>query len=429
MRVRNGLRLTASLALAGVLGLAACAGGGETPKNDGPASLRMTIWTSNEAHLKLFNEIADEYKKSHPNVTEIKFDPLAFDTYTTTLTTQVAGGNAPDIAWIFENSAPDFVSSGALVPLDETLKKVDGYGFDDLTPATLSLWQKDSKLYAYPFSTSPFGVFVNNDLIKQAGQKTPAELIAAGQWNWDTALGTASAVNAATGKAGLVVRDWDYKAWDNLSTIFTGWGAKAWSEDGKTCGFNSPEMLSAMTTLHKAIFTGKALPGPGTTADFFAGDAAMTITQISRASLLKDGGFGWDLVPLPVGPKGEYAVVGQAGLGVLKQSKNAAVAADFLAFFTNPANSAKLAQFFPPPRKALLTAQTLAKTNPKLSPAQLQSVVIDGIAKGVVKPSHTGNAELSQQVRAALDPLWKADANVKSVLDGVCTKIQPLLAK
>ena len=35
-----------------------------------------------------------------------------------------------------------------------------------------------------------------------------------------------------------------------------------------------------MTFLHDAIFTDKAMPGPGTTADFFAGDAAMTITQI-----------------------------------------------------------------------------------------------------------------------------------------------------
>ena len=32
-------------------------------------------------------------------------------------------------------------------------------------------------------------------------------------------------------------------------------------------------------------------------------------------------------------------------------------------------------------------------------------------------------------VRAALDPLWKADADVRSVLGGVCSKIQPLLGK
>ncbi|MEU6076927.1 sugar ABC transporter substrate-binding protein [Micromonospora sp. NPDC047074] len=427
MRLGKGVRGVA-VALAGVLALSAC-GGGDEAGDKGPANLRMTIWSANEAHLKLFNEIADEYRKTHPDIASITFDPLPFENYTTTLTTQIAGGNAPDLAWVFENSAPDFVSSGALLPLDETLKKAEGYQYDDISPATLKLWQDGGKLYAYPFSTSPFGVFVNTDMVKKAGQKTPAELIAAGQWNWDNALAAAGATAASSGKAGLVIRDFDYKGWDNLSTFWTGWGAQAWSEDGKSCGFAAPEMVEAMTTLHKAIFTGKALPGPGTTADFFAGDAAMTVTQISRASLLKPDGFGWDLVPLPAGPKGNYSVVGQAGVGVLKKSPNAEAAAGFLAFLTNPTNSAKLAQFFPPPRQSQLTAETLAKTNPMLKPEQLQKVVIDGITNGVVKPSHAGQAELSQQVRAGLDPLWKADADVAAVLGGVCAKIQPLLAK
>ncbi len=411
-----------ALGLTGLLALAACGGTAEEPADTGPVSLRMTVWTSNEAHLKLFNEIAAAYRADHPNVTEIKFDPIPFEGYTTTLTTQIAGGNGPDLAWVLENAAPDFVSSGALVPLE-------GYDTSDLVPAATKLWQKDGKLYAYPFSTSPFGVFVNSDLMKAAGQPTAAELVAQGKWTWENVIAAASAVNAKTGKAGLVVRDFDYKGWDNLSTIWAGWGAEAWSADGKTCGFAKQPMVDAMTFLHSAIFTSKALPGPGTTADFFANDAGMTITQISRASLLKDGKFGWDLVPLPSGPTGKYAVIGQAGLGALKKGKNAKAAAEFLAYFTNAANSEKLAAYFPPPRKSQLNAATLAKTNPLLKPEQLQQVVVDGISTGVVKPSHSGQAELSQAVRAALDPLWKADANVKSVLDGVCTSIAPLLAK
>ncbi|WP_205304491.1 hypothetical protein [Nonomuraea montanisoli] len=62
-------------------------------------------------------------------------DTLPVETYTTTPTTQIAGGNAPDLAWIFENSS-----------------------------------QKEGTLFAYPFCTSPFGVFGNADLLKQAGQ-------------------------------------------------------------------------------------------------------------------------------------------------------------------------------------------------------------------------------------------------------------------
>ena len=62
--------------------------------------------------------------------------------------------------------------------------------------------------------------------------------------------------------------------------------------------------------MHDAVFNKKAMPGPGQNVDFFAGDAAMTITQISRASLLpKDKPFDWDLVPLPRGQVGDYAIV------------------------------------------------------------------------------------------------------------------------
>ncbi|QSB17240.1 sugar ABC transporter substrate-binding protein [Natronosporangium hydrolyticum] len=423
------IRRSLAVGLAGALGaagLAAC--GGDSEETTGPISLRMTVWSANDDHLALFNAIADEYMADNPDVTEIAFDPLPFETYTTALTTQIAGGNPPDLAWIFESNAPDFVTSGALVPLDDALGDADGYEYDDLVPATTDLWRDEGTLYAYPFSTSPFGVFANLDLLDEAGQGAPAEMIAAGEWDWDTVIDASEAVGEQTGAAGMVIRDFDYTGWDYLSTQWTGWGAQAWSDDGSTCGFAQPEMVESMTFLHDAIFTRQAMPGPGTSADFFAGEAAYTVTQISRASLLDEDGFDWDLVPLPAGPAGEYAVIGQAGLGVLTQSENPQAATDFLAFMTNPENSAKLAQYFPPPRQSQLTADTLAQTNPLLSAEQLQDVVIDGISTGVVKPSNTSQAELNQIIRAELDDLWLPNADIPAVLDSVCEAIDPLLA-
>ena len=390
--------------------------------------LRMTIWSANEAHLKLFNGIAEGFKKDHPEVT-VSFEPLPFETYTTALTTQIAGGNAPDMAWIFETAAFDFVNSGALVPLTKTLAATPGYNLGELSPAATARWSKDGVLYAYPFSTSPFAVFVNNDLIRKAGAKTPAELIAAGQWTWPQAIATAQAV-AQSGKGGLVVRDFNYQAWQYLSSVWNAWGAAPWSADGKRCTMADKPMVDALGFIHDAIFEKKAMPGPGQNVDFFAGDAALTITQISRASLLpKDKRFDWDLVPLPKGQVGDYAIVGQAGIGVLQSGKNAATAAAFVAYMTNPENSAKLAQFFPSARKSLLNAEVLGKTNALLSPAQLDRVVVAGIATGQLMPAHTDFARLQQMVRAGLDAVWQPKADIPAATRAICAQIGPLLTQ
>lgn len=391
-----------------------------------PVKLRMTIWSANEAHLKLFAAIADDYKKLKPEVS-VSFETLPFATYSTALTTQIAGGNAPDMAWIFDTSAQDFVTSGALLPLTKVLNATPGYNAGEISATATQRWSRDGVLYAYPFSTSPFGVFVNNDLVKKAGVKTPAELIAAGQWTWRNAIATAEAV-AKTGKGGVIVRGFLYQDWQYLASVWNGWGAAPWSDDGKRCTMADKPMVDAMTFIHDAIFVKKAIPGPGEQVDFFAGDTAMTITQISRASLLpKDKPFAWDLVPLPRGPVGEYALIGQAGIGVMNASKNASTAADFVAFMTNPENSARLAQFFPSARKSLLNAEALKKTNELLTTAQLDKVVISGIATGRVMPGHKGFARLQQTVRSGLDEIWTPQANIPAALQAICTQILPLL--
>ncbi|WP_243076010.1 sugar ABC transporter substrate-binding protein [Microbacterium sp. SS28] len=424
--------LTGIAAAGALVLLAGCSGGSGQPTTEteaaGPVDLRMTVWTADETQLGVFQDIADAYVEANPDsVSSVTFETIPFADYTTTLTTQLAGDNAPDLAWILESYAPQFVASGALVDVAPTLQETEGYEYDDLLESSLALWQQDDGLYAYPFSNSPFGVFVNTDQIAAAGQPNPADLVAEGDWTYDAARDIAAAAAAASGKQGLVVRDFDYKVWENLATIWEGWGAQPWSDDGQTCQFTEDPMVDALTWVHDAIFEDAALPGPGTTADFFAGESAMTITQISRASALDDS-FAWDIVPLPAGPEGKQNVIGQAGIGVFAAGENPQAAADFLAWFTNPENAETLAAYFPPPRESLLNAETLAAANPRLSEEQLQAVVVDGIQDAVTKPSHVDFARIQDTVRASLDALWVPDADVEAVLDATCEAIEPLLA-
>ncbi|KRE91171.1 ABC transporter substrate-binding protein [Arthrobacter sp. Soil764] len=425
----TGVALLAATALT----LAGCGGATEassthTSAAPGSVTLRMTTWTSDATQLALFKSVADSYKKSHPEIKEITFDSLPVADYTSTLTTQIAGGNAPDMAWVLEKDAPDFVKSGALAPLTDTLKAAPDYNYADLNSETTKLWTQDNQLYAYPFSTSPLVMFANDSLLKQAGLPTSAELQSQGKWNWQDLAALGSMVKAKTDKDGIIIRDFNYSDWSNLASVWNAWGAAPWSSDGKSCTFNSPEMNTAFTYIHDGIFKQHAFPGPGTSPDFFAGDSAFTVTQISRASLLKDAKFGWNVLPLPTATKGSYSVVGQAGVGALAKGSHVQESEDFIAYLTNPSNAKQLAQFFPPPRTSLLTADTLAATNKLLSKEQIQNAVIKGIAEGQTKASHTNSAEISQKVKAALDPMWQPTADVSSVLNNVCSAIKPLLA-
>ncbi|MER6523719.1 sugar ABC transporter substrate-binding protein [Streptomyces sp. NPDC001508] len=415
----GAVALTTALALTAACG-ASTDGSGATNATD--VKLRMTVWTSNQDQLELFDTIAAAYRAKHPEVSSITFESLPFDDYNTTLTTQIAGGNAPDLAWMGDLSA-DLIASDALVGLTDTLQATDGWRYDDLEGSATKEFSRDGTLYAYPFSTSPFALYVNTDLLAKAGQKIDPKTL-----TWDQVAAAGAAVHADTKKAGFVVRDFDYKSWNMLATVWTGFGAAAWSPDGRTCTFDSPEMRQAFTFLHDAAFKTKAMPGPGTTADFFAGDAAFTVAQVSRASLLT-GQFTYALYPLPAGPAGRYSVIGQAGVGVLAAGKHKTQATDFLAYLTNPANSQKLAQFFPPPRKSLLTGAELAADNKVLTAAQLQEAVVDQLPNAVTLPNHTSPAEIAQRGKTALDAMWKADADVPAVLKSVCTAIEPILAK
>ncbi|WP_350348524.1 sugar ABC transporter substrate-binding protein [Agromyces sp. G08B096] len=420
-------KLGGALALATAVGLAVTgcqSGPSEAPPTTaapGSVDLRMTVWTSNEDQLALFDSIAESYRADHPEIGTITFESLPFADYNTTLTTQIAGGNAPDLAWMGDLSK-DLIASDALVPLTETLEATEGWEYDDLLESVTAEFSVDGELYAYPFSNSPFALYLNTDLLAQAGQTLDDDP------TWEEVSAVGAAVNQATGKGGFVIRDFNYSSWNTLGTVWPGWGAAAWNADGTKCTMDSPEMVDAFQFVHDAIYVDGSMPGPGTTADFFAGDSAFTVAQVSRASLL-DGSFAYDVIPLPAGPEGDYSVIGQAGVGVLSSSPHVQEATDFLAYLTNPENAALLAQYFPPPRESLLTGEKLAENNPKLTAEQLQTVVVDQIPDAITLPNHTNPAEIAQTGKTALDAMWTPDADVEAVLGSMCDAIQPLLAK
>ncbi|MFC7406925.1 ABC transporter substrate-binding protein [Georgenia alba] len=435
---RRAVRLAAAVVgTVGLTAVAACSGEGEatepsagTPSE--PVDLRMTTWSSNEEHQAIFTEIADAYIAENPDlVSSIEFDGIVEPgQYVPTVTTQIAGGESPDLMWASEAYAAEFVQSGVFADLGPVLSETEGYDVEDLVPGAMELWSEGESIYAYPFSTSPFGIYVNLDLIEAAGQPDPRELMSTGDWTYDKLVEVAAATSASEDVAGLHFSAEDPYATpiDSMGPIALAWGARPWSEDGTRCEFTSPESAAFYDWFHTQVFDTNAIPGPGETADFTSGQSAFMMGQLSLSAGFADA-FAWDFLPLPAGPAGTVPVIGQGAVGVVANSAHPEIAAHFLAYFTNPENAAKLAQFFPPPRASLLEVGTLSEAAPALNEEQIQGTVIDQTLEATTKPGHANLSRMVDTIRAAMDPMWTPDADVEAVLTDVCSQIEPSLGQ
>ncbi|WP_434740637.1 ABC transporter substrate-binding protein [Micromonospora sp. SH-82] len=419
----------AAIALTGVLALSLTACAGDDSGESGPVDLKMALWSSNKDHLALLQKIGDGYvAENGDQVKSITFEPVTNPDYIAGLTTQISGGDVPDLAWIPEASGPEFVDAGILSNVRPTLEGTDGYDLDDILPAALAPWQGDDDgVYAYPFSNSPFALYVNEDLLKKAGQPDVTSLVGTPGYTWEAIADIAAATNGKTGAVGMNIPTFNPTNWSAVTMLGSGWGAAPWSDDGKTCTFASPEMVEFLTWYQRQITRGAipAASGNAVPAAFASGDVAFSIAQLSQSGGLDDS-FKWSFLPLPAGPKGYHPIVGQAGVSVLERSTNKEQAAGFLAYLTNPTNAKLLAQFFPPPRQSLLNVETLAQAAPKLSPEQIQSAIIDVVPKASVKPQHPVLSRFTDRVRAGLDPVWSG-GDVRAAVTGICEQISPTL--
>ncbi|MGX7671187.1 ABC transporter substrate-binding protein [Plantactinospora sp. DSM 117369] len=427
------MRLARWVATAVALSLAVTAcGNGSSNDSDGPVDLRVVVWSGNEAHLKILNDLAAAFVKANPDVASVKVESTpSGQNYRTVLTTQISGGDSPDVGWLGEGDAPDFIAAKGLVDLGPTVRGDASYNHGDLISSQLGVWAPGDKVYGIPFSTSPAGVFYNADMFARARLPTPDEMVKNGTWTWENLAAVAKKLHDTLGVGGFYIGPYQKfdDQWISLSHLWAGFDAAPWSADGTTCTFTDQKMVDAMTFLHKMITVDKGYPGPGVAADFAAGQAGMISTYISTAVQLKQASFKWGLVPQPTGPAGSSVVIGQSAFVAFAGSKHPEQAAKLVAFLTNEESSKQLIQYFPSIRRSLVTADALSAANPLLSKEQLQAVVVDGITNGKRSPVHTNMGEIAPEVRVNLEPLWKPGADVAAVMKKTCDAITPLLAK
>ncbi|WP_320128466.1 sugar ABC transporter substrate-binding protein [uncultured Sphaerochaeta sp.] len=405
--------------LAVTISLSFAQGAKESEKVEaGPVSMTIATWTSNADQIALLGSFVQNFAKEKGITIEANFESIPFAEYNTKLPLELQGSDGPDVFWVLETAAPAYIQSGLLAKLNESM---EAYDPADFSSEAMALWTKNGDVYAIPFSTSPFFMLYNADLFAKAGAKNPDQLIAEGNWTWDAFRTVSKQIKDNTGVWGYQTVDgqgYDARILHNLSPIVRSFGGDFWTEDGKIL-VNTPETVKAVQFFHDMVYVDQSVVPPGNQSDFFAGNAAMTVGQISRVSKLDAASFAWGLAPMPAGAKGNAPVIGQAAIGASARSKNAKLASELVAYMTNKASVTAMSGIWPPARKSVLDSEAFLSSNAKVTPQQMKLAVADSIKTGRVLPSHVKYPQIEVESKMSFDKLWKSDADVQSIMDEV----------
>ncbi|WP_226351722.1 ABC transporter substrate-binding protein [Pseudonocardia sp. ICBG601] len=312
------IRLVVALATASVLLLGGCGVGGSAGPatgNAGPVpelgpDQKVTItfesynfgqagpWTDT------FTALLDRFHAEHPNITVVAQKPQgtspnpAADTVTS-IQTQAATGNAPDVVQLGFSDLGYAVDQIGVKPLDDLVgaDAVDAAlgGPHPFAPSAAKLATLNGTTYGIPFVLSTPVLFYNASLFTAAGldpAKPPA--------TWDEVATAAAKIKAATGREGAYAdcvttqaKDWC------LQSIVRSHGGRVLSEDRSTLEYAEPQAVQAVSTLADMVRSGASpkFSQQQAVEAFGRGELGMILKSSALQGTFTKGakGAGWEL--------------------------------------------------------------------------------------------------------------------------------------
>jgi multiple sugar transport system substrate-binding protein len=170
-------------------------------------------------------------------------DELTDDQFKTKITQQLIAGQAPDVMDLGDSLVPGFAGAGYLAPLDDQLKKWDGW--DHYYPQfQKAMVRQDGHIYALVHDTGVQNLFYRKDLLTQMGIDTSQPA------TWDDLISRLVKIKDKTGDTPIVI------------PAGTAWGGSTWTE-----GFQP--ILGGTDKDYYSLKTGKwDLKSPGWKAVF-----------------------------------------------------------------------------------------------------------------------------------------------------------------
>lgn len=260
-------------ATSGAAGSTAAVGG--PPPSDITATITIFDF-GGDAEKKIYGDAAARFKQRYPNVTVVdNFTPVndSWSSYADKITTQIAGGQSPDIINVAIEGTRLLVKQGLLAPVDEYVAQGGQELMADVAQPLIDAFKVDGKLWQMPHAWNNMVIYYNTKMFQDAKIDPPKP-----DWTWDDFLETAKKLTSTSGPDqvfGFGIPSFNF----GLQPWFLTNGTSPLTADWTQSNLNDPKMLESITFVRDLVQVHKVSPAVEGTdpANLFAtGKVAMT---------------------------------------------------------------------------------------------------------------------------------------------------------
>jgi multiple sugar transport system substrate-binding protein len=398
----------------------------DIPEPTEPVTITYQTWQ--DVTSETFQGMLNQFHELHPN---IKVDPATVpaEGATDLLTTQIAGGTAPDTVYMDQGAVTDFASRNALVNLDDYIAKSKAVVPDDYVEAFKIAVTHEGSLYGLPIDGETTGLFYRTDLFEAAGiDKAPT--------TWDEFRAAAETLTQPDNRQYGFVIFAPEAAFYWYSWLWQA-GGQLVAEDGKTVLFNNEDGkraaefyvglkdVSPPDYLNSNSWDGRVAFAQGQVAMYIAG--AWLAGELQGS--FPDINGKWATAPLPVDKQCATQIAGDA-LVMPASGKNLDAAWKWIEFLSAPQNLLLINLGTPehpttllPPRQSVLNDPRLFENNPLMEGFAEQMSC--GVSYSITNPNWPAAEEaLNESLGRAIygeisasDALDEAAAEAESILN------------
>jgi ABC-type glycerol-3-phosphate transport system substrate-binding protein len=335
-----------------------------------PVTVRFAVFSSvaESPQMKRFQK---DFEQQHPNI-DVEFEPVPSGRSNEKLLTQIAGGNAPDAAFVDAGFVQQLASRGALLNLDGYIAGSDIVATEDYVEGFRNTALVEGSMYGLPLDGETTGLFYRTDLFDAAGIDAPPT-------TWEEFEQDAAALTDPSKQQYGVAIFSTEAAYYWYPWLWQA-GGDTLSDDGQDIAFDSPEGVEAAKFY--VNLAQKYAPPDYLTSDSWNGRVAFATGKVGMyiagnwfagqmLSEFPDIEGQWATAPLPKGDAGCATTLAGDSLIILGTSEQQDAAWKWIEYLSSPDvmsawTIGEETTTLLPPRESLLTSPQLSEDKPFL---------------------------------------------------------------